>query len=135
MTTLVVNKNIKSKKKKLQTTNFIIFWDLLMFYQVFLSPQVKRWAIIAHKHDIYEFLNKLPNNLRLSILENKEISAKRLNCIEWVPSVRSLCQKQSFVNTSRKPLKQKLNFSRCALFHMKTRVSLKISWSYCRWAL
>ena len=32
-----------------------------MFYQIFLSPQVKRWAIITYKHDIYE----LPNDLRL----------------------------------------------------------------------
>ena len=25
-----------------------------MFYQIFLSPQVKRWAIIIYKHGIYE---------------------------------------------------------------------------------
>ena len=24
-----------------------------MFYQIFLSPQVKQWAIIAYKHGIY----------------------------------------------------------------------------------
>ena len=37
-----------------------------MFYQIFLSPQVKRWTIITYKHGIYE----LPNDSRPSILEN-----------------------------------------------------------------
>ena len=36
-----------------------------MFYQIFLSPQVKRWAIITYKHGIYEFPHELPNDLRL----------------------------------------------------------------------
>ena len=36
-----------------------------MFYQIFLSPQVKRWAIITYKHGIYELPHELPNNLRL----------------------------------------------------------------------
>ena len=50
-----------------------------MRYQIFLSPQVKRWAIVTSKHGIYE----LPNKLRLSILGNKEILGKCLNPIEW----------------------------------------------------
>ena len=41
-----------------------------MFYQIFLSPQVKRCAIITYKHDIYELPDKLPNDLRLKTLEN-----------------------------------------------------------------
>ena len=36
-----------------------------MFYQIFLSPQVKRWAIVTYKHGIYELPNELPNDLRL----------------------------------------------------------------------
>ena len=36
-----------------------------MFYQVFLSPQVKRWIIITYKYGIYELPHKLPNDLRL----------------------------------------------------------------------
>ena len=36
-----------------------------MFYQIFLSPQVKRWAIITYKHDIYELPQELPDDLRL----------------------------------------------------------------------
>ena len=35
-----------------------------MFYQIFLSPQVKRWAIIAYKDGIYELPHKLPKILK-----------------------------------------------------------------------
>ena len=49
---------------------FILFWDFLMFYQVLLSPQVKRCAIITYKHGIYELPHELPNNFRLRILGN-----------------------------------------------------------------
>ena len=31
---------------------FIIFWDFLMFYQIFLLPKVKRCAIITYQHGI-----------------------------------------------------------------------------------
>ena len=44
----------------LPTIIFIIFWDSLMFYQIFFSPQVRRCAIITYKHSIYG----LPNDLR-----------------------------------------------------------------------
>ena len=36
-----------------------------MFYQILLSPQVKRWAIITYKDGIYELPQDLPNDLRL----------------------------------------------------------------------
>ena len=48
-----------------------------MFYQIFLSPQVKRWAIITYKHGIYELPHELPNNLRL-----RKVKGKCLNLIE-----------------------------------------------------
>ena len=41
-----------------------------MFYQILLSPQVKRCAIVTYKHDIYELSDELPNDLRLRILGN-----------------------------------------------------------------
>ena len=44
---------------------FIIFWDFLMFHQIFLSPQVKRCAIITYKHGIYELPHELTKVLRL----------------------------------------------------------------------
>ena len=46
---------------------FIIFWDFLTFYQIFLSPQVKRWEIITYKHGICELPQELLNNLSLRI--------------------------------------------------------------------
>ena len=42
------------------TSMLIRFWDFLMFYQTFLSPQVKRNAIISNKHDIFAFAPTLP---------------------------------------------------------------------------
>ena len=45
----------------------IIFWNFLMFYQIFLSPQMKRIVIISDKHGIYELPHELPNDLRLEI--------------------------------------------------------------------
>ena len=50
--------------------SFIIFLDVLMFYQIFLSPQVKRWAIITYKYGIYALPHELPNDLILKILGN-----------------------------------------------------------------
>ena len=45
-----------------------------MFYQIFLSPQVKRRAIIIYKDGIYELANELPqapsNLISLTILVN-----------------------------------------------------------------
>ena len=41
-----------------------------MFYQTFFSLQVKQWAIITYKHDMYELPHELPIDLRLWILEN-----------------------------------------------------------------
>ena len=43
---------------------FIIFWSFLTFYQIFLSPQVKRCTIITYKHDIYKLPHELPNDLK-----------------------------------------------------------------------
>ena len=38
--------------KNLSTMIFIMFSDFLMFYQISLSPRVKRCTIIAYKHNI-----------------------------------------------------------------------------------
>ena len=40
-----------------------------MFYQIFLSPQVKRWAIITYKYGNYELPNELLNDLGLKELK------------------------------------------------------------------
>ena len=41
-----------------------------MFYQIFLSPQVKRWAIITYNYGIYELSHGLSSDVRLRALEN-----------------------------------------------------------------
>ena len=41
-----------------------------MFYQTFLSPEVKRCPIITYKHGTYELQHELPNELRLRTLGN-----------------------------------------------------------------
>ena len=58
------------QKEIFQTILVIIFWDFLMFYQIFLSPQEKRIVIISNKRGIYELPHELPNGLRLRILGN-----------------------------------------------------------------
>ena len=42
----------------------------MMFYQLFLLPQVKRCAIIIYKHVTYKLYHKLPNHLRFRELGN-----------------------------------------------------------------
>ena len=34
-----------------------------MFYQIFVSPQVKKWPIVTYKHGIYELPHELPHDL------------------------------------------------------------------------
>ena len=41
-----------------------------MFYQIFLSLEVKQCAVFIYKHGLYELSHKLPNDLRLKILGN-----------------------------------------------------------------
>ena len=76
-----------------------------MFYQIFLSPQVKRSAIITNKHGIFELPHELPNDLRLRIFGNYESSGKSQNLIELSPSAQSSHQNKNFAATSKKLLK------------------------------
>ena len=41
-----------------------------MIYQIFLSPQVKQFAIITYKVGIHELPHELQNGLRLRIFGN-----------------------------------------------------------------
>ena len=61
---------------------FILIWDFLMFYQIFLPPHMKRSAIISNKDGIYKLLHELPNDLRFRILENEERPGKSQKFIE-----------------------------------------------------
>ena len=59
-----------TKYGRAATIIFIIFWDCLTFYQIFLSPQVKQSVISINKYGIYELPPELPNDLKLGILRN-----------------------------------------------------------------
>ena len=41
----------------------IIFWEFLLLYQLFFSPQVKRSVIISNKQGIYDLPDELPKDL------------------------------------------------------------------------
>ena len=53
----------KNSMSKVATINCIIFWDFMMFYQAFLSPQVKRCAITTYKHGIYKLPHEFAERL------------------------------------------------------------------------
>ena len=48
-----------------------------MFYQIFLSPQVKQYAIITYKYGMYELPNELPNDLKL-----RKVLGKTQECLK-----------------------------------------------------
>ena len=52
------------EKENCADNHFHNFSGFLLFYQIFLSPQVKQWATITYKHGIYELPHELPNDLR-----------------------------------------------------------------------
>ena len=56
----------------------VIFWDLLIIFQNFLSPQVKQNVIIISKYGIYDLPHELSNDLCLGILKNEEIYQENL---------------------------------------------------------
>ena len=47
-----------------------------MFCQIFVKSQVKRWAVITYKLGIHKLPPELPNDLRVTILRNQEMSEK-----------------------------------------------------------
>ena len=60
----------------------IILGDFLMFYQIFLSRQVKQSPIISNNQGVNELPHELPNDLRLTILGNKEKSGESPSLLE-----------------------------------------------------
>ena len=64
------------------TFMIIIFRDLVIFYQIFYTPQVTWSVILSNKHGIYELPHELLNDLRLRILGNYKLSGKYQNFVE-----------------------------------------------------
>ena len=80
-----------------------------MFYQIFLSPQVKQCAIITYKHDIQELLHELPNDLRLlrKLGNIKKVSKLHRIIAQRPASPPPQKKNASPVNTSTKLLKNR----------------------------
>ena len=53
---------------EISTIMKIMLWDFLIFYQIFLSPQVKQSAVISNKQGVYKLPHKLQNDFSLRIL-------------------------------------------------------------------
>ena len=88
-----------------------------MVEQIFLSPQVKQSVTISNKLGCTSCLT---NDLRL----------RNLRILRNMRKISQL--HRIIVSISKNFLKkQKLNFSRSGLFHMKTRVCLKYSENDC----
>ena len=76
-----------------------------MAYQIFLSPLVKRCALITYKqHGIYDLFHELPNDLKK--LGNVKKLPKLHRMIDPRPSLPP-SQIESPVNTRRKLLKNR----------------------------
>ena len=87
------------------------FDSFLMYYQTFLSPQVKRSVIISNKNGIYN----LPSDLILRILGNQGISDKsKFHTIIAQGSVIPP-QNENFVNTLKTRAHLKYSARDCSI--------------------
>ena len=90
----------------MHTIIFITFWDFLIFYQVFLSPQVKRCEIITYKHGINRLPHQLPNNIRLGGHSTHTRKKKDLSNYEIAEKYPRPRQNQNTPNTNKEPPKR-----------------------------
>ena len=67
---MIIKKDKGKEEKNTATIIFIIFRDVSIFYQIFLSPQVQQWAINTYKQRIYELPHELLNDRSLRTLGN-----------------------------------------------------------------
>ena len=69
----IIKKNIKKPQQfhlGVAKAMGIIFWEFLILYQIFCSPQVKRSMNISNKYGIDDLPHDLPNDFRPTILVN-----------------------------------------------------------------
>ena len=72
-----------------------------MFYQVFLSPQVKQWAMISYKHGMYEMPHKLLNFSRFGLFHIKARVSLKYFVSYFSQSFQSFRQNTWFIGTNR----------------------------------
>ena len=99
--------------------------------RIFLSPQVKRSLLLLVNWYI-RVVSRVAERLKAQDLKKlgkfrimSKLHGSITQCPVFLPKIK-FCQYQ------QKTSKQKLNFSRSALFHMKTRVFLKYFVRGCR---
>ena len=98
---------VKQKIKRSFENGLVEKRENLMFYQIFLSPQVKRRAIVSRKHCIYNLSHELPSELGLRILRNYEKSGKFQKFIELETSTQPFVLNEKVFNTSQILLKNR----------------------------
>ena len=118
------------QNKLFQTILVITFSDFLMFYEIFLSLQVKPIVIVSNKPGIYELPHEFSKNLRPRILKNYEILRRSQIFIKLYPSAYSSSQNENFVNTRKNIFKNwKRRFPAHHYFTLTLRfVSYILSW-------
>ena len=117
----------------------IIFWDFLMFYEILLSPLVKRIVIISSIHGIYELPHKLPNGLgeirQRGVMGSCPVMSSRINADT---SLRNLyfftgTWDHSFKPHKRKATKRshdvnKKRYPSCAISSFLVAATFLMSW-------
>ena len=89
-----------------------------MFYQIFLSPQVKQSAIISNKHGMYELPHELPNNLQIYKISGKNQNLSNDSLVPNPPAKMRILLILARISW-------KTEIKLFPQFHMKIRISLK----------
>ena len=101
-----------------------------MFYQIFLSKQVKRCTIITYKKSIHELPHELPKDLRPRIFGNYEIPEKWLNIIGWKSSGPSSGKLNILLRLAKNSWEKEIKlFAMCAISHE----NYSLSQIFCDW--
>ena len=106
LTIKALHKDMKSKRKlsHIHVHNILRLLDGWANFP-FTTSKNKAWLLV--KNCTYELPRKLPNNLKLRILGNYEISEKSQSFIEFLPTAQSSFQNENFVSSSKNLLKNR----------------------------
>ena len=117
------------QKKILETIILITPWDLLMYYEIFLSLEVKRCQIVTYKIGIYEVPQGLLNDLRIRNWATYEISGKCVIFKDGYPRAQCSCENENSVDTIKQFLKNgKLSFPVVHYFSWKLELVSNKLW-------
>ena len=93
------------QKETFQTISVIIFWKVNMFKYKKDQAEIKRNVISSKANLVYELAHQLLNDLRLSMLGNKETFGKSEIWMETQDSALSVLHKLNFSTTNQKRCK------------------------------